>query len=364
MKRTVGYLIALFMGLFIGWVAQQFWLSQLALDAATAQNYSISRQQQRLSNLREQLKQATSSASETPLIDRAPSNARFDLALNEKHLDLALEIFFQLDSATLNDALRLAQLAYDAERYEMALTFLYEYRYGLDLQAEQILLQEIYRLVEKIDARLSERSDIDQLVEIYRQLTFLEADNSFYYLRLSYWQLQLGNSTDASQSLLGAVNDIEFQGEIDKLQEAIALYEKIGPQLAVPLRQEGEHYLVTVNLDSQLNVELMLDTGASKTVIKREVLANTGLMAFSEADKTLMNTANGQTLGYSVQLNNVSIASLSVSSLEVVVMELPSFKYDGLLGMNLLSQFDFKIDQENASLNLAPKKPVLRSAQH
>ena len=148
------------------------------------------------------------------------------------------------------------------------------------------------------------------------------------------------------------------------LQDAIALYEKIGPQLAVPLRQEGEHYLVTVNLDSQLDVELMLDTGASKTVIKRQVLANTGLMVFSEADKTLMNTANGQTLGYSVQLNNVSIASLSVSSLEAVIMELPNFKYDGLLGMNLLSQFDFKIDQENASLNLAPKKPVLRSAQH
>lgn len=361
MKRTVGYLIALFLGLFIGWVAQQFWLSKNALDASTAQNYSISRQQQRLVALREQVMRSADKPA--PISPDKGVWPKFDLAVNEKQLELALDYFYQLDSAKLKDALRVAQLLYDAERFESLLSFLYEYRYGLDLQTERQLLKEIHRLVEKMDAQLGERRDLEQLVELYRQLIFLEADNSFYYLRLSYWLLQSGNSGEAHQSLLGAVNDIEFQHEIKALQEAIELYEKIGPQLDVPLRQEGEHYLVTVNFDSDLSLELMLDTGASKTVLKQSMLGGSREQLLSQAEKIVMNTANGQALGYAVQFNNVSIASLSVSELDVVLMDLPNFKYDGLLGMNLLSQFDFKIDQENAVLSLAPKKPVYQSVK-
>lgn len=361
-KRTFGYLIALFLGLFIGWVAQQFWISQHAVDTSYMPGFSLSRQYQRLNALKENSEHQTPSETlSVPVTEQTSSS--FRQAVSEKQFDLAIEYLLQLESVNLKDALIIAELAFELDRFEWLISFLYEFRYGLDMQTEQRLLKEIYLLVEKIDAKLGEANDLDSLVNLYRLLTSLEGDNTFYYLRLSYWLLQSGNVFEASQSLLGAVNDFEFQDEIKHLQESIDLYEKIGPRLDVPMKMVGEHYLVNVSLGAGTSFDLMLDTGASKTVVKRGLLTDSLFESMEDAKKITMNTANGQTQGVVLRFDNVSISSLKVNALDVVILDLPDFKYDGLLGMNLLSQFDFKIDQDDAILSLAPKKPAFHREQ-
>lgn len=354
MKQPVTYLVALFLGLFVGWLGQQFWLGSTATEPSTS--HSLARQYQRLNNLKQQ---ATSPAQDTDKsVSIASSLSKFQQALDQKNIDQALYQLTFLEGDRLDEALLLAELMYEQERYELLFTFLYDRRYGLDTDSENRLLDTIYEFVEKVDVKLGENSEYDSLVSLYRQLSSLEAEHTFYYLRLSYWLLRSGNTQEASQSLLGVVNDIELEGQRRELEEAIDLYDEIGPQTEIPLKIAGEHYLVNLSIAGAGTVELMIDTGASKTVVKRALLSKKIPDLLENTQSMLMNTANGNTRGLVVVLKNVSLSGVELDQLEVVLMDLPDFKYDGLLGMNFLGQFDFKIDQERLVLILATKKPT------
>lgn len=359
MKRTVSYFVALFLGLFVGWLGQQFLISYNSLDTSSTASQSLSRQYQRLNDLKNQTL-TLSQIKQSPVAEE-PAISPFLQAINLKNIDLALEHLTQLEPQNLDHALLLAGLLYEQERYEFLFSFLYDYMYGLDAKSEQRLQSEINRYVEQVDIKLGEEEDYEQLASLYRQLSSYQAENTFYYLRLSYWSLQSGNTFEATQSLLGAINDIGFVKETRELQDAIELYEKVGPQIEIPLRAvDGDHYLVNVELEGEVSLELMIDTGASKTVVKKSLLAGVaGLL--DDALSMQMNTANGRAQGLAVRLSKINIAKLHLDYLDVVLMELPKFKYDGLLGMNLLSQFDFKIDQENLVLKLSPKKIIFSS---
>lgn len=356
----MGYLIALFLGLLVGWVAQQFWLSSPVADSVSSSNYSISRQQQRLENLQKQASEVVSNSTS----DQPANTLRedFSKALSQKNLDLAHELFYRLDEPSLESVLMIAKLAYEKRDYILLFSTLYEFRYGLDFKTEDRLLAEIANWVDKVDKKLGDSQQYDELVSIYRLLTSLEADNTSFYLRLSYWQLQAGQPFAASQSLIGASNDIELEAEVLKLQAAINLYEEYGAHIDVPLTEVGEHYLVPLTIGGSDVLQLMLDTGASKTVVKRSIIENSQPSLMENLSELLMNTANGQVVGYRANVPDVSIGDLNLSSLDVVLMELPNFEYDGLLGMNVLGQFDFNIDQEASVLKLLPKKPSLSVA--
>lgn len=358
MKRPVSYLTALFLGLFIGWLGQQFWLGSSVTEPSTSQ--SLARQYQRLNNLKKQSSLASMKVEKPSLIESVSS--RFQHALDQKNIDQALEQFVYIEGESIDEAILLAELMYEQERFEQLFSFLYDNRYGLDTKSEKRLLNEIYQLVERVDNKLGTAGEYDRLVSLYRQLSSFEGEYTFYYLRLSYWLLQSGNTQEASQSLLGVVNDIELKGQLRELQDAIELYEKIGPQLEIPLTMEGEHYLVNVNIAGTTHVELMIDTGASKTVIKRALLENKAPSLLEGTQGIQMNTANGNVQALIVTLNKVGMQGVELDQLEVVLMDLPDFKYDGLLGMNFLGQFDFKIDQERSILILATKKPKLSSS--
>lgn len=357
MKTTAGYFLALIFGLLVGWVAQQFWLSQSDPDPLLSSPHSISRQQQRLLNLQAHAKAVD--AQHSSEVSSMTAETEFLNAIHQEQFDRALDIFTQLGTSTLEELVRLSELAYKQGRYEALFSNLYEFRYGLDYDIENKLFSNIALFVEKVDDALGAQQKYDALVEIYRLLISLDAGNTAYYLRLSYWQLQAGKPLDASQSLVGARNDIQLEKEVTKLQAAIDVYEEHGAHIDIPLIAAGEHYLVPLVVGNGKVLSLMLDTGASKTVIKRDVLEQHISLSQLETSNVLMNTANGQTAGYRVSLSNVSLNTLNFQTLEVVLMDLPQFAYDGLLGMNVLGQFEFNIDQENLILKLLPKKPSL-----
>lgn len=352
MKQPVTYLMALFLGLFVGWLGQQFWLGSTTTEPSTS--HALARQYQRLNNLKQQ---SSSPFKNTKQLVAIEQTSKFQQALDQKNIDLALDQFAYLDGERLDEALLLAELLYEQEYYDLLFSFLYDKRYGLGTKSENRLLNAIYQFVERVDVKLGETGEYDRLVSLYRQLSSIEAEHTFYYLRLSYWLLQSGNTQEASQSLLGVVNDIELEDQLRELQDAIELYDQIGPQTEVPLKLAGEHYLVNLDIAGAGSVELMLDTGASKTVIKRALLEDKVLGLLENTQSIQMNTANGNAKGLVVTLKNVGMSSIDIDQLEVVLMDLPDFKYDGLLGMNFLGQFDFKIDQEGLVLVLATKKP-------
>ena len=176
MKTTAGYIIALILGLLVGWVAQQFWLSQPIIDAQQkSSNYSISRQQQRLINLQQQASVVMESKASSDAFPDSFYNV-FSEALQQKDLDSALELFYRLDEPSIEEALLLAELAYEKGSYELLFSTLYEFRYGLDFKAEQRLLTEISSLVEQVD-----KPNLSGVVRnSYARISHLSGPNALY----------------------------------------------------------------------------------------------------------------------------------------------------------------------------------------
>ncbi len=356
MKQTMGYISALFLGLFVGWLAQQFWFFSREPESVLPSERNLERFHNRLSVL----KHASSSLPDTPLTMLTEKSATPPVKqlLEEKDFEAGIEWYQNTLSTDLSLALDIAELGYDKAYYEQLLFFLYDLRLQLDVKDEQRLLKKIYAMVERIEKQLMAEQRIDRLVDIFRLLISLEAENTLYYLRLSYWLIQVGDLFQAKEALIGAKNDIRYQGALRELQDFIAQTENGQLNFVIPLIRAGEHYLVTVLLNEDVEVQLMLDTGATKTVLK-SVLADQLSESATRGDLISMNTANGQAKGRLVTLRSLQMGGLNLTDIEMVVMDLPSFKYDGLLGMNILNKYEFSIDQAANQLILRPRLKTL-----
>ena len=124
-----------------------------------------------------------------------------------------------------------------------------------------------------------------------------------------------------------------------------------------PLRQLGDHYIVKGQLN-QSAVELMIDTGASTTVLTEITFNRLSAAQSSFIGQYRVNTAGGQVIAPVYRMQQLEIGGYQVNELAVVVLPMDDFNQaDGLLGMNFLREFDFRIDQDNAQLFLHQRKP-------
>ena len=120
----------------------------------------------------------------------------------------------------------------------------------------------------------------------------------------------------------------------------------------IPLVRNGSHYLVDARLGSQ-PARLLIDTGASLTMLTPDTLQRSGSGARATGRTGLFNTANGRVSAPIYRLDALSVGDWRVSDLDVGVLELGDPGIDGLLGMNFLRHFQFFIDQNEALLRLS-----------
>lgn len=122
---------------------------------------------------------------------------------------------------------------------------------------------------------------------------------------------------------------------------------------SIALIRSNDHFLVRANLQGN-NLALMLDTGASSTVISQRVFNQMRRSREAEfVGRYMVNTAGGQVEAPIYQFRRLSIADFVVKDVAVIVLPMENFSQaDGLLGMNFLREFEFKIDQQNARLYL------------
>ena len=121
--------------------------------------------------------------------------------------------------------------------------------------------------------------------------------------------------------------------------------------LPIPLKKFGNQYVVEATLSSN-PVALLIDTGASVTAISQQYFDN---LNNSYKTKYLgrfsIGTAAGSIMASMYQFQELSINHVTVQNLPVMILPIQSIaNADGLLGMNFLREFDFKIDQRQAVL--------------
>ena len=167
--------------------------------------------------------------------------------------------------------------------------------------------------------------------------------------------IELGQLLSAEQWLLPLQDEAEYQPQVQQLLQRIT--QQLKGQQGVPLKQIGEHYLVEAVINQQQTSELMIDTGASLTVLDLNFFNQVShRLDASYHSELRLNTAGGVITAEVYRVAEFSIADYSVRDLKIAVVDLGRHgRYQGLLGMNFLKQFDFEIAQQQQQLLLRYK---------
>ena len=91
----------------------------------------------------------------------------------------------------------------------------------------------------------------------------------------------------------------------------------------------------------------MIDTGASVTAISKQYFDNlSNRYKVNYIGRFSIGTAGGSIMASMYQFRELTINHVTVQNLPVVILPMQGINNaDGLLGMNFLREFDFKIDQ-------------------
>jgi clan AA aspartic protease (TIGR02281 family) len=352
MSKPSTYLYALISGVLLGWLAQQFWSvggvqTNRARDSLLAQNAA------RLEHLKSMSqKVAPLLVAKAPL--KSQKYALIDL-LAKGQIELAEELFREswgYLSHDLSISRAIAEAWISVGHHESALTLLYDQRLFIPYSQEADLLELIYELVEKIETNLEQKQQLYAVIGLYRQLLNLHAEHIPYYLSLTYWLIESGDFYSAEQSLAGAMNDARYQEEVNQFIALIEQGDSAASVVTVPIHKIGEHFVVSVIINNTYTMDLMIDTGASMSVLKTSFVAENMEAVFYNAESLVMSTANGTVDGKKLIIESFMLGQHELKDVEVGALPLKGFKYDGLLGMNILSRFEFFIDQEQQLLIL------------
>tara|TARA_R110002153_G_scaffold10418_1_gene41145 strand:+ start:21021 stop:22193 length:1173 start_codon:yes stop_codon:yes gene_type:complete len=226
--------------------------------------------------------------------------------------------------------------------------------------------EEIERQIERLSnntiEQLKRNYSWDILAMFVEPLLQLEPSNRLYILSLAqaYAELfqeglmenvlaSLASDDPDAQSIRdilvarqqAPLNSGEDEFEIDKVTA------NLGP--AVPLKKFGNHYVVEAQLSNN-RVALLIDTGASVTAISEQYFDSlSSRYQGNYLGSFNIGTAGGNIMAKMYQFKELTINHVTVENLPVVILPMQSIENaDGLLGMNFLREFDFKIDQRRS----------------
>jgi clan AA aspartic protease (TIGR02281 family) len=155
---------------------------------------------------------------------------------------------------------------------------------------------------------------------------------------------------DARLALAHVYNDPVLGADAQKLRQQMNNIEQ--GEVRIPLTLSGNNFTLDAVINETHSLSLLVDTGASVSAIPAdyfEKIRNDTQPAY--LGTLAVHTANGNVNAPRYRFRSLSLHGVEVQDVEILVMEnLPP--QQGLLGMNVLGQFPFKIDQEKSLLLL------------
>ena len=121
----------------------------------------------------------------------------------------------------------------------------------------------------------------------------------------------------------------------------------------VKLTKRGNSLTTSVLLNRKVREELIVDTGATDTVISSSLAKKMGISA-TKGKNVLCQVADGRTVnGKQINIKEVRVGGAKVYNVQAIVMDSGEIgNSPGLLGMSFLNNFIFKVDTEKEILVL------------
>jgi clan AA aspartic protease (TIGR02281 family) len=236
--------------------------------------------------------------------------------------------------------------------------------YAIMREAQERVSVAVTRLIAATDKSLSQQQSWIELLGFYEFLQVIDlATRDSQLRRAALYQrvgelqrsqellLQLRESDDGFDSEWTAVLDHQWRDSVGQSSSDDP------PMQAIPLIRRGDHFLVATSINDVDQVVLMIDTGASVTTLTSESFAQMDGAGLGYRGSRLFNTPNGMTQGDVYQTASITLGDTRASGLEIAVLDYASSDgIDGLLGMNVLRNFHFEIDQDKNLLYLRPRR--------
>lgn len=222
------------------------------------------------------------------------------------------------------------------------------------------------RFVEEIDNLYTSRQDWWSLINFYSHINSSGLMTSLHRYRQALAYLKSGDEAFAIEQLTQLLND-SLVGDAaaialnnlanNKPTTPITERSSRSDSVSIALEKIGNQFAVNLNSNREESVKLLLDTGASMTALSSASF--TVLNASGDAieqERRVFRTAGGVVMGTVYSFPELRLGPYSMDNVQVAVIDFDTDrKFDGLLGMNILGQFRFQIDQENSRLLLSEK---------
>ncbi len=195
----------------------------------------------------------------------------------------------------------------------------------------------------------------DVLDGLYERVTFALPELSDYFMKLALLRMRLGNDTAALGPLSQIQNDEVLGAQARQLLHELDVAEEMSGMDQLPLRRMGEQFVVDGVVDANEHVTLLIDTGAAMTILDASLLDRLGYSLTGRRE--YFATAGGAVDAPVVSLQSLRLGDMGIQQIAVgaLSMQLPA-GIDGLLGMNFLRHFEFRIDQEATMLYLSDRR--------
>lgn len=116
----------------------------------------------------------------------------------------------------------------------------------------------------------------------------------------------------------------------------------------------GQRIMVNAMINGSTPAQLMLDTGADKTMINPRVLAAAGVSLARPVGSAMVSGVGGSQEMQFVTINSLEVAGATVGRLIVAAHGVEGAG-DGLLGRDFLDNFSLNIDAAKGVVTLSPK---------
>ena len=241
------------------------------------------------------------------------------------------------------------------EDFESAVRLIYEIQYRTyDVQKKTLALQDARNLSRRCIDRLFNKGDWANVSELTKLILSLDQDFKYAQFYLAKALLKQEKYMSSSLEASRLLDEPKWKQAGEQLLAKILSKRQNISQ--IQLIKLGHQYMVDGLIAGTTEVSLLLDTGASICVLSEEVFerVESSINAKNIGDIPL-NTAGGTVVVELYQIPSLQLGHHSVKNIEVAINPYLNDSFDGLLGMNFLSMFNFRIDQQTSKLILQDK---------
>jgi predicted aspartyl protease len=123
--------------------------------------------------------------------------------------------------------------------------------------------------------------------------------------------------------------------------------------ITIPVKMIGGHAIVPVTFNNSVTGNLMVDTGAGRTMVSKRIATNLRLPS--------TGSGTGYGIGGQVTVSTAHVESVKVGEVEIQSMSVsihdfsPDPRYEGLLGIDFLGRFHMTLDSAKQVMVLTPR---------